>query len=173
MKLVVIAIMHVLLAGCRDDGAAASPGKDWSSTPLDVTIESKVHHVAFRIRAPVGMKLEDADDAGATIKQWRAEGKDFSFMVAYAAMPTTSLDAFVRRSLLSRSAVIDKAEATADGYVLVSHMPFYGLVAASVQKAKGETHLACRASQAKTGGVPNPAATMAWLEKLCASLTIL
>jgi hypothetical protein len=46
-------------------------------------------------------------------------------------------------------------------------------VRAEIMKTKGDAHLACRASQAKTGGVPSPDATMAWLEKLCSSLTIL
>ena len=68
--------------------------------------------------------------------------------------------------------VIAKQEQTADGFVLVYHTKNNGIVRVHTLKTKGDTNLFCRASQAKTGGVPNPDATMAWLEKLCGSLTL-
>ena len=43
---------------------------------------------------------------------------------------------------------------------------------AHVLKRKGDATLECRASQAKQGGVPSHDETLAWLEQICASLTI-
>ena len=57
--------------------------------------------------------------------------------------------------------------------VILYHTKNKGIVRVEMQKNKGDISLTCRASQAKTGGVPSPDATMAWLEKMCSSLTIL
>ncbi len=175
--LMTIGIMvGALAAGCGKGGGGGGPGKDWSGKPLDVTIESKVKGAGFRIQAPAGMKLDGDDAPDSITKSWKADVGDYfsepSFQVSYASIPAKDLDTFVKSAMVGANDVIAKKEATADGFVLVTHGPKHGLVTALVQKAKGDTYLSCRASQAKTGGVPNPPATMAWLEKLCSSLTI-
>jgi hypothetical protein len=175
--LVLTVVVGAAVAGCGKGGGGGGPGKDWSGKPLDVTIESKVKGAGFRIQAPAGMKLDGDDAPDAITKSWKADVGDYfsepSFQVAFASIPAKDLDTFVKYGMVGAKDVIAKKEATADGFVLVTHGADHGMIAVSVQKAKGETHLTCRASQAKTGGVPNPTATMAWLEKLCASLTIL
>lgn len=171
---IALALVLVLVACGKDE-----PGKDWSGKPLDATIEDKVNGKAFRILAPKGMKLDDIGGAGpdAISKHWLADVGDYfsepSFTVSYDSIPAKDLDGFLADAMLDDKDVVAKKEATADGFVLVTHTKNKGIVRAFVGKAKGDVHLKCRASQARTGGVPNPDATMAWLERLCLSLTIL
>lgn len=172
-------VIATVLFACKQ----SEPGADWSAKPLDATIESKVSNVAFKLSVPKGWKFDaipnqKEDDASAISKQWRPDMKDYfsepSVTVAYEAIPATTLDDFVKEAMLDdKKDVIAKQAQTPDGFVLISHTKNNGIVRAEVMKTKGDAHLACRASQAKTGGVPSPDATMAWLEKLCSSLTIL
>ena len=171
-----LALIAATAAAC---GSKDEPGKDWSGTPLDTPIESSVRRTPFRIVAPKLMKPDPAmsNSPDATTQRWYADLHDHfsepSFSVSYDAIPAKDLDAFVRDAMLDADDIVAKKEATPDGFVLVTHTRNNGTVRAYVGKIKGEVHLTCEASQAKTGGVPNPAATMAWLERLCASLTIL
>lgn len=178
MKNLIAAAVLVGLVACGGDKKDDGPGKDWSGKPLDVTIKEKVKGVEFTIQAPAGMTLDGAD-AGpdAITKRWDADVKDYfsepGFSVAYSAIPPKTLDDFVTYAMLDDNDVVAKKEATADGFVLASHTKNKGIVRVEVLKKKGEHHLTCRASQAKQGGVPSPDKTLAWLEQLCGSLTIL
>jgi hypothetical protein len=173
-------VLCALLTAC---GGSSEPGADWSKKPLDATIESKVHDVPFKLQVPKGWKFDavgDAkeDDASAISKEWRPDMKDSfsepSVTISYAAIPPKDLDGFIKDAMLDEGKdVIAKKEQTPDGFLLVYHTKNKGIVRVHTLKAKGDVHVYCRASQAKTGGVPSPDATMAWLEKLCGSLTLL
>ena len=170
----------VLLAAC---GEQSEPGQDWSQKPLDATIENKVKNVPFKISVPKGWKFDAVgtrkeDDPEEITKEWRPDIKDYfsepSVTVAYAAIPAKDLDSFLKYVMVDdKKDVIAKKEQTPDGFVIVYHTKNKGIVRVELQKNKGDVALTCRASQAKTGGVPSPDATMAWLEKMCSSLTLL
>ncbi|HEY5947641.1 MAG TPA: hypothetical protein VIV40_19185 [Kofleriaceae bacterium] len=174
------AAICVLLFAC---GKQSEPGADWSQKPLDATIENQVKGVPFRISVPKGWKYDDAagrkeNDPQEITKEWRPDVKDYfsepSVTVSYDAIPATDLDGFVKDAMLDEGKdVIAKKQQTPDGFVLISHTKNHGIVRIELMKTKGDAHVKCRASQAKTGGVPSPDATMAWLEKLCGSLTLL
>ena len=173
-------MLCVVLVAC---GKNAEPGADWSQKPLDATIESKVHGVPFKLSVPKGWKFDDASgrkeaDPDEITKQWRPDVKDYfsepSVTVSYAALPPTDLDGFVKDAMIDeKKDVIAKKEQTPDGFVMLYHTKNKGIVRVQLLKRKGDVNLNCRASQAKTGGVPSPDATMAWLEKMCSSLTLL
>ena len=159
--------------GKKDEG----PGQDWSGKPLDVTITDKVKNIGFTIKAPKGMTLEERGDQGpeAITKSWEADMKDNwnepGFSVSYKAIPPRTIEDYVKHAMLDADDVVAKQEATADGFVLVTHTKTKGIVRAQVIKRKGEDHLECRASQAgDRGPVKNPDKTLAWLEQLCSSL---
>ena len=172
-------VLCMFLFAC---GKQSEPGADWSAKPLDATIESKVKGVPFKLSVPKGWKFDGVgsakeDDADAITKEWRPDVKDYfsepSVSVSYAAIPAKDLDGFVSDAMLDKDKdEIAKKEQTADGFVMLSYKKKdKGIVRVHVLKRKGDVHLNCRASQAKTGGVPSPDATMAWLEKMCGSLT--
>jgi hypothetical protein len=174
-------LLCLLVAGAC--GKTAEPGADWSQKPLDTTVENKVNNVPFKVSMPKGWKFDDIagrkenDDAEIT-KMWRPDVKDYfsepGLTISYAAIPAKDLDSFVKHTMLDEAKdVIAKKEQTADGFVLVSHTKNKGIVRVQMLKRKGDVHLNCRASQAKQGGVPSPEATMAWLEKMCGTLTLL
>ncbi|HEY5922420.1 MAG TPA: hypothetical protein VIV11_12150 [Kofleriaceae bacterium] len=175
---------HVLIAALLFAcGKPAEPGADWSAKPLDATIESKVKGVPFKLSVPKNFKFDgvgdDKEDNPESItKRWRPDVKDYfsepSVSVSYAAIPAKDLDGFVSDAMVDKDKdVIAKKEQTADGFVMLYHTKNKGIVRVELLKRKGDVHLNCRASQAKQGGVPSPDATMAWLEKMCASLTLL
>jgi hypothetical protein len=175
-KLMTFALV-VGLAACGGK-KESGPGQDWSGKPLDVTIEDKVNNVAFSLKAPKGMKLDEGDAGPEAItKRWDADVKDYfsepGFSVAYSAIPPKTIDEMVEYAMLDDNDVVAKKETTADGFVLVTHTKKKGIVRVEVLKRKGDVHLTCRVSQAKDEGVPNPEKTMAWMEQLCGSLTIL
>ena len=176
MKSMMTAVLLIGLVACGGKGESG-PGKDWSGKPLDVTIKDKVKGVEFSIQAPAGMKLERDEGPDAVTKRWEADLDDnFSepgFSVAYASIPPKDLETFVKYATVDDTDVIAKQEATDDGFKLVYHTKNKGIVRVEILKRKGEHHLTCRASQAKDGGVPSPDKTIAWLEQLCGSLTIL
>jgi hypothetical protein len=168
----------VTLCACKGGGGESS---DWSQKPLDQTIQDKVKGAGFRLQIPAGWKLDTtlgpkAADPNEITKEWRPDVKDYfsepSVSVSYQSIPAKDLDGYIKDAMLSDKDQIAKKEQTADGFVLVTHTKNNGTVRARIMKAKGAVHIECRASQAKTGGVPNPPATMAWLEKMCATLTI-
>ena len=173
-------VVCVLVAAC---GKQTEPRTDWSQAPLDATIESSVKDVPFTLALPRGWKYSAARegkeyDPEQITKEWRPDVKEaFSeprVTVAYAGVPAKSLDAFVKETMLdTTNDVIDKETRTADGYLVTYHTRNNGVVRVEMLKAKGDVSLYCRASQAKAGGVPSPDATMAWLEKVCGSLTLL
>lgn len=172
-------LLGATLVAC---GKSSGPGADWSAKPLDATIENKVNNVAFKLSVPKGWTFDAAsgekeDDPAAISKEWRPDMKDYfsepSVTISFAAIPPKDLPGFIKDAMLDEGKdVIAKQEQTADGFVLVYHTKNNGIVRVHTLKTKGDTNLFCRASQAKTGGVPNPDATMAWLEKLCGSLTL-
>jgi hypothetical protein len=170
--------LALAMSGC---GSSSEPGKDWSKKPLDATIESKVNGAGFKLSVPKGWKFDATvgaeSDPAAISKQWRPDVDDYfsepSVTVSYASIPAKDLEGFVGDAMLDDKYTVVKKAAIADGFVLTAHTKNHGIVRAHVMKRKGEVHIDCRASQAKTGGVPSPAATMAWLEQLCSSLTIL
>ena len=168
-------VLSLGLAACGGGKKAAGPGADWSARPLDVTISDQVYNVAFTIKSPSGMKLESNDGPAAVTKRWEADVDDAfsepSFAVAFAAIPATNLTEFVDREVTDGDQVIEQ-QTTADGFVLVTRSKSGGLIRAQRLKRKGDVHLTCRASQAKTGGVPSPDKTAAWLASICATLVI-
>jgi hypothetical protein len=177
-KLVTTVLMAATFLACGGSkGESSGPGQDWSSKPLDVTVTDKVHGVGFTIKSPKGMKLEHDDGPDAVTKSWEADLKDnFSepgFSVSFKAIPATTLDEYVKYAALDDKDVVAKKEATADGFLLVTHTKNKGIVRVEQMKKKGDVNLECRISQAKTGGVPNADKTIAWMQEICASLTIL
>jgi hypothetical protein len=60
----------------------------------------------------------------------------------------------------------------ADYLVVASHTGDNGIVKVDYMSHKGATYIGCSAFQMRRDGVPNPQATMEWLERLCRSLTI-
>ena len=177
-KRLVMCVLVLAACGKKD----AEPGADWSQKPLDATIESKVNGVAFKLSVPKGFKFDgvgDAkeDDPAAITKQWRPDVKDYfsepSVAVSYASIPAKDVDGYVSDAMLDKNDVVAKKEQTADGFLLHYHTKNKGIVRVHVLKRKGDAHVECRASQAKDGGVPSPDATMAWLDKMCNSLTLL
>jgi hypothetical protein len=173
-KLMTFALV-VGLAACGGK-KESGPGQDWSGKALDVTIEDTVYGVGFTLKAPKGMKL-DGDIAPETVtRMWKADLDDYfsepSIMVSYAAIPPKDLDGVVSDAMLDDNDVVAKKEATADGFVLVTHTKKKTIVRVETYKTKGEHTLSCRVSQSKEGGVPNPEKTMAWMEQICGSLTI-
>ncbi len=176
-KHVITAALLLSVVACGGGGKDEGPGKDWSGKPLEVTITDKVKNVGFTIKAPKGMKLEERGDQGAEAitRSWEADMKDNwnepGFSVSYAAIPAKTIDDYVKHAMLDDNDVVAKKEATADGFVLVTHTKNKGIVRAQVMKRKGEEHIECRASQAGNHGpVKNPAKTLVWLEQLCSSL---
>jgi hypothetical protein len=171
-NLMTAALLLGLLAcgGKKETG----PGQDWSGKALDETVEGKVNNVGFTLKLPKGMKADRATDVTA---QWIADVDDYfsepSVMVSYKAIPPKDLDGMVQDAMLDDNDVVAKKETTADGFVLVTHTKKKGIVRVEVLKRKGDHHLGCYVSQAKDEGVPNPEKTMAWMEQLCGSLTIL
>ncbi|HEX5061161.1 MAG TPA: hypothetical protein VFV99_17465 [Kofleriaceae bacterium] len=173
-------VLCVLVAACRKE---SEPRTDWSQTALDTTIESTVKDVPFTLSLPRSWKFSASHerkevDPEQLTKEWRPDLKDFydepSVTVAYAGAPAKTLDAFVKETLLDPTKdVIEKEARTADGYVIAYHTPGKGVVRVEMLKTKGDVSLYCRGSQARGGGVPSPLATLAWLEKVCDSLTLL
>jgi hypothetical protein len=164
------------LAAC---GKGREPGQDWSGIPLDTTYAAKINNVAITVRGPAHMKLDEgahkATDADLT-KTWLADVDDYfsepDFQIGFESIPATTIDEFVKSAMVDPKHVITKQAATADGFVVAFHSANNGLLGVATMKTKGANHLTCNASQAKTGGVPSPDKTLAWLEQLCASLTI-
>jgi hypothetical protein len=176
-KHLISATLLLSIVACGGSKKDEGPGQDWSGKPLDVTITDKVKNVGFTIKAPKGMKLEDHGDRGpeAITKSWEADMKDNwnepGFSVSYASIPPKTLDDFVKYAMLDDNDVVAKKEATADGFVLITHTKNKGIVRAEVLKRRGDDSLECRASQAGDHGpVKNPDKTLAWLEQLCSSL---
>ncbi|HEY5922419.1 MAG TPA: hypothetical protein VIV11_12145 [Kofleriaceae bacterium] len=163
--------------------SSASVAGDWSNKPLDATIESKVKGIAFKLAVPAGFKFQalgnqSEDDPGLIAKRWRPDVANYlsepSVSVSFVASTPTNMRAFTDSAMLDMDKnVIAKQETTPDGFVMLTHTTDKATVRAHVVKPKGDVAVACRAHQTKMGGVPNPDATMAWLEKLCASLTLL
>jgi hypothetical protein len=123
------------------------------------------------------MKREERGDQGpeAITRSWEADMKDNwnepGFSVSYASIPPQTIEDYVKHAMLDDNDVVAKQEATADGFVLVTHTKNKGIVRAQVMKRKGTDHLECRASQAgDRGPVKNPDKTLVWLEQLCGSL---
>ncbi len=160
----------IALSGCGKDKKA--PGLDWSGKELK-PVKNKVKGIDFTISLPDGMKLEDPN-AEITL-HWKADMDDYfsepGVAVSFAAIPASTLDKHVERAMLDDTHTIAKKQEIEDGFLLAYHTKNKGIVKVSVLKKKGDTALQCRASQAKQGGVPSPDKTMAWLEKICLSLT--
>lgn len=174
----IVTILGVLALAACGGGKDAGPGKDWSGRPLDQTIASQVNGVAFTVQAPAGMKLEGEDTPTEITKRWRADVDDYfsepGFSVAYASIPPKDVAGFIADQMIDEGDVIVKQETLpADGgFLVVHHTAKKGLAYARVLKRQGEHHLTCTASQAKDGGLPSFDQTLAWLERLCLSLTI-
>ncbi len=82
------------------------------------------------------------------------------------------MEEYVASAMLDDKYVIEHKEMNGDFFIISAHTKNNGIVKVSLLRQKGDTSLECHASQAKTGGVPSPEATLAWLEKLCQTLTI-
>jgi hypothetical protein len=167
LKLLALA---ALLVACSRSGA---PGGDWSSVGLDDTIESSVMNAKFEIKLPKGWKPDVNEEH---MKGWRPDVKDFmsapSVTVGYVEQPPQSLDGYIQSLTFPGTPIVDKKIMNADYLVVVSHTVDNGIVKVDYMSHKGDTHIGCSAFQMRDGGVPNPQATMEWLEKLCKTLTI-
>jgi hypothetical protein len=171
MRIAVLA----LLAGC---GGGNSHGKDWSDKPLDKPTTGKVDKVGFTIELPTGM-VPDPARKGDLSKEYRADLDDSfsepSVTVGYEAIPAKSLEDFVQEKIgheKKKRVIVTRKTTPAGGFVLSWHTENNGWLGADAMVVKGDAHLECSAHQATEGGVPNPEKTLAWLESICASLTI-
>jgi len=164
--------MLVLFVACgkSDDG----PRTDWSRVALDNTIESTVNNVSFTITLPKGWK-RDVDEP--LLKGWQPGVKDYaqapSVTVGYVQQPPTDLDAYVKTlTFEGGTPIVAKKIMNTDRLAVVTHTATHSVVKVDTVIHKGETYLGCSAFQMRDGGVPSPKATIEWLEKLCATLTI-
>lgn len=162
--------MAVLIAACSRSGA---PGGNWSSVALDDTIESSVMNVNFEIKLPKGWKRDVNDEL---MKGWRPDVEDYtsapSVTVGYVQQPPQSLDAYIKSLTFEGKPIVVKKIMNADYLVVVSHTVENEIVKVDYMSHKGDTYIGCSAFQMRPGGVPNPQATMEWLERLCKTLTI-
>jgi hypothetical protein len=166
----------VVAAGCGKAG-----GADWTTAPLDQTVETKVSGHGFKISMPKGWIFDatagdQPDDPKVVTKEWRPDVRDYfeepSVAVAFDAIPAKSLDEFVTDCMLGDDDVVTKKQQTADGFVVLSNKQNNGIVRAYMLKRKGDVSLSCRASQAKNGGLANPDAATAGLARLCDTLVV-
>ncbi len=177
MKRSLIGLLLLGLAACGKD--APSFGQDWSKRPLapvtetlESTIGSTTRTATFSIDLPAKMKKE----ASGGHLEWRADLDDNfsepSVSVGFSMMPA-SVEEALRVTMPDKNDVIVKSVEIDGGFIVVSHTKTKGIVRVEAWKRQGERDaLTCRASQAKTGGVPSPDATLAWLETICTSLTV-
>lgn len=171
MRIAVLA----LLAAC---GGGGGPGKDWSGKPLDKTVTGKVDKYAFTIKMPSDFIPDPALKSELNM-EWRPDLKDYfeepSIMVGYDAIPAKTIDDFVQEKIgheKKKRVVVTKKVTPDGGFVLSWHTENNGWLGADTVVAKGDTRIECSAHQATEGGVPSPEKTLAWLESICASLTI-
>ncbi len=159
-----------LLVACTRSGA---PGGEWSSVALDDTIESRVRNVNFAITLPKGWKRDVNEEL---MKGWHPDVEDFmsapSVTVGYVQQPPQSLDEYIERLGFEGQRIVDKKIMNADYLVVVSHNVENGLVTVDYVTHKGDAYIGCSAFQMRSRGVPNPQATMEWLERMCRTLTI-
>ncbi len=157
-----------VLVACNTSG-----GRNWSSVALDDTVESSVRNAKFEIHLPKGWKRDVNDEL---MKGWRPNVEEYtsepSVTVGYVQQPPQSLDSYINSLTFEGTPIVDKKIMNADYLVVVSHTADNGIVKVDYMSHKGDTYLGCSAFQMKRGGVPNPKATMEWLERLCRSLTI-
>jgi hypothetical protein len=160
-----------LLVACGSSG----PGADWSNKPLTETATGKVNGFAFKLKLPAGMKLEPQRGNDISM-DWKADVDDYfsepSVQVLFDSIPAKDIAGLVEEEVLGKRDVVQEKTAIPDGMRVVYHTDNYGIANVVVAKAKGATHLKCRASQAKQGGVPSPEKTLAWLVQLCMTLEI-
>jgi hypothetical protein len=159
-----------LLVACSRSGASDG---DWSRVALDDTIESSLLNADFQIKIPKGWKRSRNDQL---VKGWRPDVEDFmsapSVTVGLVGQPPQNLDAYIEGLTFPGTPIVDKKIMNADYLVVVSHTVENDIVKVDYMSHKGDTYIGCSAFQMKDGGVPNPQATMEWLERLCKSLTI-
>jgi hypothetical protein len=176
-------IALALLVACNGDGSGTSSGgkggdalgKDWSGVAIDTTTTANIGNIMFDIQMPSGWK---EDKASATIisRAWRPDmqnhGGEPLLTVLKELKPPTTMDEFVREVALDDKYVIEHKEMNGDFFIIAAHTKDNYTVRVVLVRQKGDTNLACQATQNRVGGVPNPQATQAWLEKLCQSLKI-
>lgn len=170
-------LLCAVLVACGSAGPA-----DWSDKPLDVTIESAVYQVPFKLSVPQGWKFRGSgpdreDDPALLVKTWapatKAPGEP-RVSIVYEALPPDDLEGAIKAAgFRDTDGGLIKKEQTATGFVLVRHSKTKAVLWVYVLQRKGDHALACRATQASHGGVPNADAELVWLERLCASLTLL
>jgi hypothetical protein len=166
------ALAIVLLAACGKKGGGG-PGQDWSAKPL-TTQAVDLGTAKASIDLPAGMK-EDPSWKLAGSKRWQADLSDYFSepgvrLSAETEMPATPAAA-MDEAMLDKKLTVSKQEASADLIVIVAHSADNGTVKALSWHKTATGSLSCDADQAKSGGVPSPEATMAWLEKICRSVS--
>lgn len=161
-----------VLVACNRSG---TPARDWSNVSLDETVESSVKNANFAIQLPKGWKRDVNEEL---MKGWRPQNvEDYtsepSVTVGYVQQPPQSLDAYIKSlTFVGGTPIVDKKLMNADYLVVVSHTDDNGTVKVDYMTHKGDTYVGCSAFQMRHGGVPNPQATMEWLERVCRSLII-
>lgn len=150
----------------KDDG----PGQDWSGRATK-PVEATVGGVKVVVDLPDKMKLSEDD---ADRKEWRADQRDYFsephvHLMVISTAPKT-LDEAVKHYMVQQEYVVVRKEAISDGFLVTHHSKSKGLLYAVFFKTLGGKNIACKAAQAKDGGVPNFEKTKAWLEKICLSL---
>jgi hypothetical protein len=165
-------IVFGMVAACGH----SEPGKDWSGVALDTTVTGTFPKAAFELKLPSGWKAETVGIDAEVSKEWRPDVKDYfsepTVSVSYEAIPAKSLDAFIAEEFTDPKLTVEHKEMNGDYFIASAHSKDNGQVWVKLSRQKGDANLICSAAQAKSGGVPNPAATIAWLEKLCQTLTI-
>jgi len=165
----------VLFAAC---GGGNHHGEDWSGKPLDKTATGKVDKYAFTIKMPSNF-IEDPSGKSELSKQYRPDMDDYfsepSIMITYDAIPAKTLEDFVQERIgheKKKRVVVTKKQTPDGGFVLSWHTENNGWLGADTVAVKGDARVECSAHQATEGGVPSPEKTLAWLESICASLTL-
>ncbi len=177
-----LAVFLICACGKSSAPSTESDKSDWSAKPLDAKITSKVGGVAFEVSVPKGWIFDSfggnqVDDDAAISKNYRPNVADYYSEPSLELGPLaanfapTSLDEVVSRTVDAEDALVSK-RALPDGYLVVTGTADGKSIKVHVQKHKGATWLGCQAMQRREAGVPSPAATTAWLGKICESLII-
>lgn len=165
------------LGGCGGkeggtSGGGEADGDDFSQTELAPT-EVKLEGLNVTAELPKGFVLDD----GPFVKYVAPKSDNFSlpsFTFRLENYPPKSLDDTKLESGTSQKPMVEtKRAALVDGWLVAGHNETKGTAEVIVIKPlEGGKAVKCRAVQARSKGVPSLEATLAWLEKGCASTRV-
>lgn len=153
-------------------GSGGSGEDDFSQAEL-VPTEVKVMDLTITADLPKGFVLDD----GPFVKYVAPKSDNFSlpsFTFRLENYPPKSLEATKLESGTPQKPMVEtKRAALADGWVVAGHNETKSTAEVIVIKPQeGGKAIKCRGVQAHSKGVPNLEATLAWLEKGCASTRV-